>query len=164
MKNFEYAEEQKLIHQIWKVHDEVFSIPAKRYIFCIIDGPMIGCAGFSYIVIDEDKCNGINKDVIAIEYKDLHNFEFQFGDLLIIVYCSKSKNCENDFQLIKKSLNNDFPKHISIIAQCNFLYYRQYIQTYRECLENYKYKNNKQLPKITQLISFEAILRSENLL
>ena len=60
MKNFTELEEKQLITKIWKVHDEIFSMPAKWYIFCIIDGPMIGCAGFAYMFIDENKNNGVN--------------------------------------------------------------------------------------------------------
>ena len=158
MKNFTELEEKQLITKIWKVHDEIFSMPAKRYIFCIIDGPMIGCAGFAYMFIDENKDNGINKKVIAIEYKDLLTFDFQFGDLLTIVYSNKLEKCKNDFILRREPLNSNFPKHISVIAQSDFLHYRQYIQVYRECLEDYQLKNNRIYPKITQLKAIWSIV------
>ena len=59
----------------------------------------------SYIFIDEDKHNGFNKKVIAIEYKNLHDFNFRFGDLLIIVYCNNMEKCNSDF-ILKKEPNN----------------------------------------------------------
>ncbi len=147
MKNFSYLEEQKLIHKFWKLHDRIFSMPAKRFIFCIIDPVMNGTAGYAYDVLK----NNNFKNIVLIDFKDLEKFLFQFGDKFIVIHCNCDLNIDNDIYFEQPFQD----KSISIIANIDFFYYRQYIQLFRESIENYQSKNIEP----TQLIAFEEIVR-----
>lgn len=146
MKNFSYVEEQKLIHKIWKLHNKIFGMPAKRFVFCIIDPVMNGTVGYAYDVLKENNF----KNIILINLEDLQKFSPQFGDKIVIINCNCDLDIKNDIHLEQNSQG----ENISIIADINFFYYRQYIQLFRESIENYQSKFEP-----TQLTAFEEMIK-----
>lgn len=150
MKNFSYIEEQKLLKKIKKIHELIFSLPAKRYVFCVVDPVMAGTVGYAYDVLGYDDIANTK----VINFKNLDKFVPRFGDKLIIVYCDCDLVIDNDIEFINEPLN-DFQDHVSIVTKINFLYYRQYIQLYRECIENFESDS----VSVTQIRDFEEIAK-----
>lgn len=146
MKNFTYIEEKKLIAKIKKVHKKIFSLPAKRFVICIIDNASAGLISFGYDVL-----NIKTKNIALINPCDLNSYACQFGDRLIIIRCECDLDTKNDITI-------DYIKdnQISITTKINFWYYYQYLVLFRETMENYYEENFK----TTQLAAFESIIES----
>ena len=156
MKNFSKIEEQQLITKIWKVHDEIFSLPAKRYVFAIIDQNIGGAVLFAYDCLEQIQ----DSKVIPIrQWHDFHKFKFEFGDRLIIVYCETGLNVKNDFIFKRGPINRNYPHHNSIIITLNFFNQNEFASLYRETIMEYKYKNHQNFPKISGIYSFEYMIQ-----
>jgi len=146
MKNFEYAKEQKLIREIWKIHDEIFSTPAKKFIMHFKN-----TSGYPMRGYDELKENNKQHFNLEVVYNNsIPNLKF--GDILITVQIQKLEKCNTTVEYEKDKTN------FVITITTDFLHYRQCILTLGDCIECYHYKKHNVSPKITQLISFEKIL------
>ena len=154
MKNFSDLEAKKLVKKIWKVHNEIFSLPAKRYVFCLVDATLCGLAAMPYDFLQE--VNG-KKICVIRDFEKFNNFNFKFGDRLIVVYCNKNINIENDFIFTKKRQENNLPEHNSIIANVNFFNHIEFALLYRNCMLGYK--NQNIFPEITKQFAFEHLVR-----
>lgn len=157
LKNFTYAEEQKLIRKIWKIHDQIFSIPAKRYIFCVVDKVTAGAVCFAYHKLSE-RGKFLNR-VQTFCFGEKPIPQLSFGDVFIVVRCECDIGIDCDF-VVEKINDSEFPNRIEITTKINFFYYRQFIQLYRECMDEYKFKNNKNDVQITQIKAFEKVVES----
>jgi len=157
MKNFSKIEEQQLITKIWKVHDEIFSLPAKRYVFAIINQIMCSGAAFAYDYLSQVK--NVNIAIIR-NIRDFDKFKFEFGDRLIIVYCQSGLEIQNDFIFKKGSINNIYPKHNSIIITTDFFNQSEFAMLYRETIMEYQYKNHQKFPKISGMYAFECLTKN----
>ena len=140
MKLFDFVEEQCLIRKIEKIHDEIFSHPAKRYVFLL--GKTIDVTGGTifpaYFFMNER----FDKEVLCAESLD----EPKFGDRVTYLVLEKHEHAKNDVCLVDGK----------IIITCGFLYFRQMIQLYRETLESYEIKKHKNIT-ITQLQSLDFL-------
>ena len=150
MKNFEYAEEQKLIRKIWKIHDEIFSIPAKKFILHFTDVNMGGGCMLGYEYLKNNNQHFFDLEIIY----DNSIPKLNFGDMLLVIKIQKLEKCTTNITYEKKE------NICSIVITTDFLHYRQMITTLGDCVKDYKYKKHNCVPKITQLTSLEVLIRN----
>ena len=175
MKNFEYVEEQKLIQKIWNIHDKIFNMPYKNFIFCGIEHAyemssaiLPGYTNYSFEqYVDCPYLN--NKRVTYLSINQDKEVNLKFGDILICIYILREKNLKNhiEFNYIDKSIYKNLPNHKSIVCKVDFLYFRQFIITYREAMLEYhkrkeKHLNLKSPLDVTQLTSLEKVIAEMN--